>query len=147
MATTYDSDITGSNTVLAPNTPWGAVVCESLRASQTINTTTLIATDFQRLWPVPNGAELLLVFLNVQDADAHATPTLDMDLTLRDDNGDTVLFNAGTAFQAAYDDYIILDSQKVLADADKPAYIGFEVVTAAATGVAAATVSGLLFYR
>ena len=144
---TYDSLLTGSNTTTAAVRSAGDAASVSLPAAQTIDTTTLVATDFQRLWPVPNGSILLELALVVQDADTDGSPTLDMDIILRDDDGDTVLLNAGTAFQSAYDDLLQLQRQYVNAKNTGIGYVGFEVVTAAATGVAAATVDGTLRYH
>lgn len=143
---TFNSLLTAS-TAPAPPTFSPGGNHQSLPSGQTIDTTTLAATDFQKLFPVTNGTLLNMLVLEVADPDTNATETLDMDVILRDDNGDTILFNAGAAFENAYDDTIQLLGVRVVAESNPEAFVGFYINTAAATGVAAASVSGTLFTR
>lgn len=59
------------------------------------------AGDKRKLFDVPDGLELVMLLETHGDMDTNASPTLDLDIVLVDDNGTTILYNAGAAYQAA----------------------------------------------
>jgi hypothetical protein len=94
--------------------------------------------DFNAFVPVPIGAQILRLEWDTPDLDTHATPTADLDPTLRtwDKDGnavDTQLLNAGTLFQAASKTYLHLDRTKVPESSKGYGIVGLKVVAAAAT--------------
>lgn len=107
---------------------------------QTLATTSLDeAGDVVHLIPVPAGARLFALFFDSAAFDSGTA--IDMDLVLRTTNSagshtDTILYNAGTAFEAALtNQYIPLASVVVPSDADDVASIITYVNTAATTAV------------
>lgn len=101
--------------------------------------------EVKYLLPVQCGKEI--VYLDISettDMDSNGAPALDMDLYLRTTNSagshtDTLLFNAGTFFQAAQSAgavYRVWCTVKVPNSADGTGHIISKTVAAAATAVA-----------
>lgn len=104
------------------------------------------AADFSSVIPVPVGATLKHLFWEVGDFDVHATETIDMDIILRKvvsgSNVDTILYNAGTAFEDAATSSKLLNQAVTETDTGY-AIVGFLCNTAAATDASATATLGL----
>lgn len=116
----------------------------SIYLNEEVPTTSIdYAADIYKLYPVANGWKLREIVLgNHGDADT-GSGTLDMDIVLQDDNGTTILYNAGTAFATARTTPLVIllaDSSNnpyvQVVDTAGTAYIGFKVNTAANTPAA-----------
>ena len=128
------------------NPPFGAMGSISIR--DTVATTTLDDTgDFLALIPVANGTVMTELTVANGDLDTDGSPALDADIIMRaiDSAGtatDTILYNAGAAFQAAVTTARVIplvaddDVGGIEATGGAEGYvlIGFYVNTAAATG-------------
>ena len=154
MATTFFISST-SNPASGPPASSGDTVHQALPAGITVNTTASgtnplnVVGDFLVLFEVADGAKLHGAQIKVDDLDTSGGPSLDLDLVLRlpDDNGDAavadvVLFNGGTSFQSAFDDFLYFNNRFVQGRdaADRRGWVGLKVVAAAATGVAAGAI-------
>lgn len=111
--------------------PYGETV---VTVTKTIPTTQLdTIADVTHMVPIDSGTTInLLVFTS---ADFDSSTGLDADIVLIDDNGTTILYNAGTAFQAAMTNQVILCNVDVLA-VNGDAKISFLVNSVATTPVA-----------
>jgi hypothetical protein len=95
------------------------IVTESL----TIATTSSDETgDIVKFFPVPHGVTLLR--LENTNAALDSGNTLDMDIVLVDDNGTTILYNAGTAFSAAVTTVKVNLLETVVTSVNGGAYVG-----------------------
>lgn len=117
--------------------------------SDTVPTTELgEALDRRQLAKISHGLELIALSLIHGDGDSGAG-ALDADIVLHDDNGDTILYNAGTAFNAAVTTpvwvFLATAAVRVQAAADD-ASIDLLINVAASTG-AAMTIEGLVIAR
>lgn len=99
-----------------------------------------VAANTVRIFRLPKGAKLLPGwYIEAEDADTNATPTLDMDLVVTDGTTSYVIINGGTTFQSAavaYDHSATIGQQTgwvnaVLANANF--YVGLLINTASAT--------------
>jgi len=103
--------------------------------------------DRVRLIPMPNAVEIISIQEYHADLDSGGG-NLDMDILLVDDNGDTILYNAGTAFNAATTAWLdianstVVPGTKVVSVGDDTAYIGLYVNVVASTAA-----SGLVHVR
>ena len=148
MATTNSSLISSTSNIVGVRSAGDAVVVV-LPASETINTVSpaFAALDVHRLFEVPNGSELKSLYYDFADMDTDGTETLDLDIILQDDDGDTVLFNGGTTFEDAATGKVLLQDQFVNAKNTGVGYLALLSVTAAATGVAAAVLKMEFIYH
>lgn len=98
MSTSNSARFSGSVALQLPERTIGP---NAAYVHDTMPTTELDAIGDKRyLFPIPNGAEIYMLYEEHADLDSGAG-ALDMDIVLEDDNGDTILYNAGTAFNAA----------------------------------------------
>lgn len=103
-------------------------------------TSTADAGDIVRLFPIEDGQQIVELALSHADLDSGGG-NLDMDVVLVDDNGTTILFNAGTGFNAARTTPLIVQTSstsnpqgiKVEYTGADTAYIGLLVNVAAST--------------
>ena len=108
--------------------------------TETIATTSLDdANDRVKFFPVENGQRLVELVLTHADLDSGAG-ALDMDVVLSDANGETILFNAGTAFNAARTTALVIQLSDTtnpqgirVVDNDGSAWVGLKVNTPAST--------------
>jgi hypothetical protein len=117
--------------------------------TDTVPTTELgEAGDRRRIARISHGLELVALFLQHGDGDTGGT-AFDADIVLHDDDGDTILYNAGTAFSAANATGVHValatDGIRVNAAADD-ASIDF-LVNVAATTAQALTLEGYILAR
>lgn len=107
----------------------------------TIPTTQLDdATDITYLIPVRSGKRIIYLLFDSADFDSGGG-ALDMDIILRTTNAagtstDTILYNAGTAFNAALAGKVVFCNAVVPEDADSVGHICLYVNTAASTAAA-----------
>lgn len=98
---------------------------------------------------VPHGATIYLIPLTWTDMDTDATETLDADIVLRETTGttttDTILYNAGTAFEDAGTAVVVVD-HTVASPAELFAEVVFKVNAVAATP-AAGTITYAVMYN
>ena len=128
--------------------PQGIVGYYEEYTAPTIATTSLDDVgDRVRLFKVKNGTIInKLIIGNHDDLDSGGG-ALDMDVVLVDDNGDTILYNAGTAFNAATTTpLIVLPGNITVVDTAGTAYVGLKVNVAASTAQAGAVPITLGFY-
>lgn len=92
------------------------------------------AGDRVRLFKVKNGTVInKLIVGNHDDLDSGGG-AIDQDVVLVDDAGDTILYNAGTAFNAATTTPLIVQPGNVtVVDTAGTAYVGLKVNVAAST--------------
>lgn len=110
--------------------------------------------DKVNLLSIPAGKEPIAVWIENEALDAHATPTLDMDLVISEDGEsdeagtETIVANCGTLFQTANAGKMFLISlgRKLKDNEDGNIVLRTKVVAAGATP-AAGDVKGLLFLR
>lgn len=107
-----------------------------------------VATNKIRIFRLPKGAKLLPLgwYIETEDADSNATPTLDMDLIVVDGSTTYTIINAGTLFQSAgsaHDQTATVGQQTGWVNAviaGTSAYVALLVNTAAATLVSTADI-------
>lgn len=110
----------------------------------TIPTTQLDdATDTTFLIPVRSGKRIVYMILTCADLDSGGGGALDMDIILRTTSAagvttDTILYNAGTAFNAAHAGLIIFCNALVPEDADSVGHLILYVNTPASTAASGA---------
>lgn len=129
--------------------PQGIVGYYEEYTAPTIATTSLDDVgDRVRLFKVKNGTIInKLIIGNHDDLDSGGGGALDMDVVLVDDAGDTILYNAGTAFNAATTTpLIVLPGNITVVDTVGAAYVGLKVNVAASTAQAGAVPITLGFY-
>lgn len=128
--------------------PQGIVGYYEEYVSHTCATTSLDdAGDRVRLFKVKNGTVINKVIVGNHDDLDSGAGALDMDVVLVDDNGDTILYNAGTAFNAATTTpLIVLPGNITVVDTAGTAYVGLKVNVAASTAQAGAVPITLGFY-
>lgn len=145
MPTTTSSALfSGASALVEPNRQIGANI---IPFSDTVPTTELgEAGDRRRLTPIGDGLELLGLYLTHGDGDTGGSPALDGDIVLADANGDTILYNAGAAFQAAGTGVWVLLVAAPPRVKGKTATIDFKTNTAAATAQAFA-IAGIILAR
>lgn len=150
MATTYSSlyDSSGQPLYGFPiNPPMGSPGPVSVQESILAATVEAAAGEFIALVPVAEGRFVTLLEFTSSDFDTDASPELDMDIVLRvtDKDGthtDTILFNAGTAFQAAITTTRVVichgtrGGVQVSGAASGYGHVGLKTVAQAATGAA-----------
>lgn len=132
-ATTVDgSEFTGQNATLHPiRSPGGPT---AIPVEETIPTTSLDEADDRfRLVPLPLGATIVEIKVDSDDLDSDGSPALDMDIVIDENGTETVLFNAGTHFQAAAKDWVLPNHKITDADDEGKAYLQTKVNTGAAT--------------
>lgn len=115
------------------------------------------AADRINLMTLPEGLFIVAIKVYANDAlDAHATPTLDADLVLvtgvdapSDAGTETVLYNAGTRWQAASTTIVetLVASKIAEAGYNGKAYLRWKVVTGVATAAAGVIKVGLILGR
>lgn len=103
------------------------------------------ANDRLNLLALPEGRTLLaLILVSNEAGDSHATPTLDADLVLvqgvdnpTDTGTETVLYNAGTRWQAASTTLVVqwVNTKLTEEGYNGLAYLRWKAVTASATAV------------
>ena len=92
---------TNSTAYSAANEPRRVVGTNIIPITDTVPAAELgEAADRRRLAKISHGLELIALALIHGDGDSGAG-ALDADIVLHDDDGDTILYNAGTAFNAA----------------------------------------------
>lgn len=140
MASTAWSDLFNQTTGVPLSVATGITGATVEVAFETLPTTLLdTEADFAGMIPVKTGRDILLMIIDVPDADGGAA--LDMDVILRTWTNagvavDTILWNAGAAFQSAVADKIIRPTaatRRVPTSKDGYGVIGFYVNTAANT--------------
>lgn len=140
------------NSALFSNPTWPKKLpagVDCVRHVETLPTTqTDFAADRTRLIPLPDGVLLIGFFIECEDLDTNATETLDADIILVDDNGTTILLNAGTLFEDAITTPLWVDCAGtiVAADGDTVASLQFYVNTKSATP-AEGDLTITLFYK
>lgn len=90
--------------------------------------------DGVRFFKVRHGMNINKVVVGLCDDLDSGAGALDMDVVLVDDNGTTILYNAGTAFASARTTPLIVAVNNVsVVDTAGTAYVGLYVNTAAST--------------
>lgn len=101
--------------------------------SITIPTTSLDdANDITKFFPIESGRLITKVGVINADLDSGGG-ALDMDIVLVDDNGTTILYNAGTAFASAVTTPVWTICESRVVSANNDAYVGLKVNVAAST--------------
>jgi hypothetical protein len=145
MATTTESTIFARPAYPLRN-PAGPTI---VHFKQEIPTTNLdLQDDLFKCFKVPDGVRLNYMLVTNEDLDSGGGGALDMDIVLVDDIGTTILYNAGTAFNAAVTvpTFVSLYNVEVVSRGDSTAYVALKVNTAASTA-AAGDVEIILFYE
>lgn len=139
MAATVYSDLFDQTTTwpianYPQRQPYGETV---VTGTKTLATTSLDTTaDVAHMVPVPGGVTLNAVIPKYATAFDSSTG-LDADIVLIDDNGTTILYNAGAGFQTAAPNGTPVFLNVDVASANNDAKVSFLVNTAATTAVSA----------